>query len=72
MLEQADEELTKDESSTHPRTLIAVSNPLTAPGIVDLALAMRFPDSSIPGDFYALHIEPSAQRQLSLRPLHKP
>lgn len=56
MLEQADEELTKDESSTHPRTLIAVSNPLTAPGIVDLALAMRFPDSSIPGDFYALHV----------------
>lgn len=56
MLEQADEELTKDESSTRPRTLIAISNPLTAPGIVDLALAMRFPDSSVPGDFYALHV----------------
>lgn len=56
MLKQADEELSKDESSTRPRTLIAVSNPLTAPGIVDLALAMRFPDSSIPGDFYALHV----------------
>ena len=56
MLKQADEELAKDESSTRPRTLIAVSNPLTAPGIVDLALAMRFPDSSIPGDFYALHV----------------
>jgi len=56
LLEQADEELTRDESSTMPRTLIAVSSPQTAPGIVDLALSMRFPDSSVPGDFYALHV----------------
>ncbi|MCM1521879.1 MAG: cation:proton antiporter [Muribaculaceae bacterium] len=56
LLEQAQVEAEKDESATHPRTLIAISNPLTAPGIVELALAMRFPDSSIPGDFYALHV----------------
>ena len=56
LLEQAEEELTRDESSTQPRTLIAVSTPTTAPGIVDLALSMRFPDSSVPGDFYALHV----------------
>ena len=56
LLEQAQEEADKDESTTHPRSLIAISNPLTAPGIVDLALAMRFPDSSVPGDFYALHV----------------
>lgn len=56
LLEQADEELTRDESSTMPRTLIAISSPQTAPGIVDLALSMRFPDSSVPGDFYALHV----------------
>lgn len=56
MLEQADEESAKDDSTTHPRTLIAISNPLTAPGIVDLALSFRFPDSSVPGDFYALHV----------------
>lgn len=56
LLEQADEELTRDESDTRPRTLIAVSSPQTAPGIVDLALSMRFPDSSVPGDFYALHV----------------
>ena len=56
LLEQAQEEADKDDSTTHPRSLIAISNPLTAPGIVDLALAMRFPDSSVPGDFYALHV----------------
>ena len=56
LLEQADEESTKDDSTTHPRTLIAISNPLTAPSIVDLALSMRFPDTSVPGDFYALHV----------------
>lgn len=56
LLEQEEEEGAKDESFTRPRTLIAISNPLTAPGIVDLALAMRFPDSSRPGDFYALHV----------------
>ncbi len=56
LLEQTDEELARDESSTMPRTLIAVSSPQTAPGIVDLALSMRFPDSSVPGDFYALHV----------------
>ncbi|MCM1163276.1 MAG: cation:proton antiporter [Muribaculaceae bacterium] len=56
LLQQAEVEAEKDDSTTHPRTLIAISNPLTAPGIVDLALAMRFPDSSIPGDFYALHV----------------
>lgn len=56
LLEQADEESARDDSTTHPRTLIAISNPLTAPGIVDLALSMRFPDTSVPGDFYALHV----------------
>ncbi|MCM1076163.1 MAG: cation:proton antiporter [Bacteroides sp.] len=56
LLQQADGENAKDDSATHPRTLIAISNPLTAPGIVDLALSMRFPDSSVPGDFYALHV----------------
>ena len=56
LLEQEEEEGSKDESGTHPRTLIAISNPLTSPGIVELALAMRFPDSSKPGDFYALHV----------------
>lgn len=56
MIEQAQEELSRDDSSTQPRTLIAVSGSETAPGIVDLALAMRFPDSSVPGDFYALHV----------------
>lgn len=56
LLEQADEESARDDSTTHPRTLIAISNPLTAPGIVDLALSMRFPDTSLPGDFYALHV----------------
>lgn len=56
MLEQAQIELEKDDSATRPRTLIAVSNPRSAPAIVDLALATRFPDSSVPGDFYALHV----------------
>lgn len=56
LLEQADEESARDDSTTHPRTLIAISNPLTAPGIVDLALSIRFPDTSVPGDFYALHV----------------
>ena len=56
ILEQAQEEAEKDDSATHPRTLIAISNPRSATAIVDLALAMRFPDSSIPGDFYALHV----------------
>ncbi|MCI9284298.1 MAG: cation:proton antiporter [Muribaculaceae bacterium] len=56
LLEEASEEMAKDESTTRPRTLIAISNPLTAPGIVELALSMRFPDSSVPGDFYALHV----------------
>lgn len=56
LLEQADEESARDDSTTHPRTLIAISNPLTAPGIVDLALSMRFPDTSVAGDFYALHV----------------
>ena len=56
MIEQAQEELSRDDSSTQPRTLIAVSGSETAPGIVDLALSMRFPDSSVPGDFYALHV----------------
>lgn len=56
LLEQADEESARDDSTTHPRTLVAISNPLTAPAIVDLALSMRFPDSSVPGDLYALHV----------------
>ncbi|MDE5988207.1 MAG: cation:proton antiporter [Duncaniella sp.] len=56
MLEQEDEENSKDDSTAHPRTLVAISNPLTAPGIVDLALSMRFPDSSVAGDLYALHV----------------
>ncbi len=56
MLEQEEEENSKDDSAAHPRTLIAISNPLTAPGIVDLALSMRFPDSSVAGDLYALHV----------------
>ncbi|MDE6117226.1 MAG: cation:proton antiporter [Duncaniella sp.] len=56
LLEQEEEEDARDESFTRPRTLIAISNPLTSPGIVELALAMRFPDSSAPGDFYALHV----------------
>lgn len=56
LLEQEEEEGGKDAGITHPRTLIAISNPLTSPGIVELALAMRFPDSSTPGDFYALHV----------------
>ena len=56
LIEQADEELGRDESTTRPRTLLAISNPLTTASVVDLALAMRFPDSSIPGDFYALHV----------------
>ncbi len=56
LLEKEAEEMAKDESTTRPRTLIAISNPLTSPSIVELALSMRFPDSSVPGDFYALHV----------------
>ena len=56
LLEQEEEESAKEDSTAHPRTLIAISNPLTAPGIVDLALSMRFPASSVPGDLYALHV----------------
>jgi len=56
LLEQAEEENARDDSTTHPRTLVAISNPLTAPGIVDLALSMRFPDTSVAGDLYALHV----------------
>ena len=56
LLEQEEEESAKEDSTAHPRTLIAISNPLTAPGIVDLALSMRFPVSSVPGDLYALHV----------------
>lgn len=56
MLEQEDEENAREDSTAHPRTLVAISNPLTAPGIVDLALSMRFPDTSVAGDLYALHV----------------
>lgn len=56
LLEQDDEEGVKDDSTAHPRTLVAISNPLTAPSIVDLALSMRFPDTSVAGDLYALHV----------------
>ncbi len=56
MLEQADEDSVRDDATTHPRTLVAISNPLTAPSIVDLALSMRFPDTSVAGDLYALHV----------------
>lgn len=56
LLEQADEDSVKDDATTHPRTLVAISNPLTAPSIVDLALSMRFPDTSVVGDLYALHV----------------
>ena len=56
LLEQAEEESATKDDAAHPRTLIAISNPLTAPGIVELALSMRFPDSSMPGDLYALHV----------------
>ncbi len=56
LLEQADEDSVKDDATTHPRTLVAISNPLTAPSIVDLALSMRFPDTSVAGDLYALHV----------------
>lgn len=55
LLEQAQDEVDRDDH-THPRSLIAVSNPQSATGIVDLALAMRFPDSSVAGDLYALHV----------------
>ncbi len=56
LLEQADEDSVKDDATPHPRTLVAISNPLTAPSIVDLALSMRFPDTSVAGDLYALHV----------------
>ena len=56
LLEQADEDSVRDDATTHPRTLVAISNPLTAPSIVDLALSMRFPDTSVAGDLYALHV----------------
>ncbi len=56
LLEQAQADVDRDLSTIRPRTLLAISNPLMAPGIVDLALAMRFPDSSVAGDFYALHV----------------
>lgn len=56
LLEQAQEEMDKDDTAARPRTLLAISNPRAAASIVDLALAMRFPDSSVPGDFHALHV----------------
>lgn len=56
LLQQEDEEALKDEGGVGPRTLVAISNPMTAQSIVDLALSMRFPDSSVAGDFYALHV----------------
>ncbi len=56
LLEQADEDSVRDDATTHPRTLVAISNPLTAPSIVDLAISMRFPDTSVAGDLYALHV----------------
>ncbi len=56
LLEQADEDSVRDDATTHPRTLVAISNPLTSPSIVDLALSMRFPDTSVAGDLYALHV----------------
>lgn len=56
LLEQADEDSVRDDATTHPRTLVAISNPLTAPSIVDLALSMRFTDTSVAGDLYALHV----------------
>ena len=56
LLEQADEDSVRDDATTHPRTLVAISNPLTAPSSVDLALSMRFPDTSVAGDLYALHV----------------
>ncbi|MDE6177778.1 MAG: cation:proton antiporter [Duncaniella sp.] len=56
LLEQAQADVDRDLSTIRPRTLLAISNPLMAPGIVDLALAMRFPDTSAAGDLYALHV----------------
>lgn len=56
LLKQEEAELSHEDTTTHPRTLVAISNPLLAPSIVELALAMRFPDSSRPGDLYALNV----------------
>lgn len=56
LLRQEQANITKDDTVSHPRTLAAISNPLLAPGIIELALAMRFPDTSRPGDLYGLHV----------------
>ncbi|MCX4288872.1 MAG: cation:proton antiporter [Duncaniella sp.] len=56
MLEQLD----RDEAATAPapvsRTLITISNPLTAPGLVDLALMMRPQGESTAGKLFAVHV----------------
>ncbi|MDE6555674.1 MAG: cation:proton antiporter, partial [Duncaniella sp.] len=58
MLQQEEAHLMAAEKSPvqHPRTLVAIDNPLRAPGLVELALSLRMPDSSTPGDLYALHV----------------
>jgi len=45
----------------HPRTLISVSNPITAPSLVELALLMRNPDRKNTADspIYALYVRGS-------------
>jgi len=62
LLEQAQEEADKDESTTHPRSLIAISNPLTAPGTRRSRAGHAFPRLVCAGRFLR---PPRAQRQLS-------
>lgn len=54
--EEADLQAAEYDPVQQPRTLVAIDNPLRAPGLVELALSLRMPDSSVPGDLYALHV----------------
>lgn len=58
MMQEAEEAVHAAENDPvgHPRTLVAIDNPLRAPALVELALSLRMPDSSAPGDLYALHV----------------
>ncbi|MDE6485859.1 MAG: cation:proton antiporter [Duncaniella sp.] len=72
IIEATDDDTTRRESPV-PRTLVSVANPLTAPGLVDLAILSRDPSLSGPEtQLCALHVRTdnsSSSREIGRRTL---
>ena len=72
IIEDSDDDSTRKESPV-PRTLVTVANPLTAPGLVDLAILSRDPSLSGPEtQLCALHVRTdnsSSSREIGRRTL---